>query len=113
MFTNATSQLSDNFKDFATTNAGNKCPSNAFFAHCHQELFHEQWKVLLDDEFVNAYEHGIIITCCNGIKWHFYPQIFTYSADYPEKWVMGFFADFALAQETANLIHQNSDGLHM
>lgn len=39
----------------------------------------------MDDEFIEAYKHGIIITCCDGIKRRFYPRIFTYSADYPEK----------------------------
>jgi hypothetical protein len=55
--------------------------------HCHRELFHEQWKILLDDEFLEAYKHGIIIHCCDGITQRFYPRIFTYSADYPEKYV--------------------------
>ena len=86
--TDITSQLPDNFKDFATRNVGGKCPSDAFFAHCHRELFHEQWKVLLDDELIDAYEHSIILMCCDGIKRRFYPRIFTYSTDYPEKWVM-------------------------
>ena len=88
--TNTTSQLPDDFKDFATRYARDKCPSDAFFAHCHCELFHEQWKVLLDGDFLNAYEHGIVITCCDGIKRRFYPRIFTYSADYPEKRVVKF-----------------------
>jgi hypothetical protein len=42
--------------------------------------------VLLDDEFLEAWKHGIVITCCDGVKRRFYPRIFTYSADYPEKW---------------------------
>ncbi|KAL6298277.1 hypothetical protein BKA93DRAFT_710038, partial [Sparassis latifolia] len=29
--------------------------------------------------------HGIVITCCDGVQRRFYPRIFTYSADYPEK----------------------------
>jgi hypothetical protein len=33
----------------------------------------EVWQQLLDDDFLEAYQHGI------------YPRIFTYSADYPEK----------------------------
>ena len=86
--TDIASQLPDNFKDFATRNAGGKCPSDAFFAHCHCELFHEQWKVLLNDKLIDAYKHGIILICCDEIKRWFYPQIFTYSTDYPEKWVM-------------------------
>jgi hypothetical protein len=37
------------------------------------------------EEFLEAYQHGIVITCLDGIKCRFYPRIFTYSADYPEK----------------------------
>ncbi|KAF8833975.1 hypothetical protein BDN67DRAFT_863774, partial [Paxillus ammoniavirescens] len=40
---------------------------------------------LLDDEFMESYQHRIMITCCDGVKRRFYPRIFTYSADYPEK----------------------------
>jgi len=54
--------------------------------HCLREFFHEQWKVLLDDDFLEAWNHGIVILCWDGIKRRFYPRIFTYSADYPEKW---------------------------
>jgi len=36
--------------------------------HCHRKLFHAQWKKLFDDEFVNAYEHGLILTCADGIE---------------------------------------------
>ncbi|KAJ8581094.1 hypothetical protein M405DRAFT_926351, partial [Rhizopogon salebrosus TDB-379] len=70
--------LPDSFKDF--TGGNSECAT-----HCHRELFHEQWKILLDDEFEEAYKHGIVIRCCDGIMRRFYPRIFTYSADYPEK----------------------------
>ena len=40
---------------------------------------------LIDDEFVYAWEHGTVISCGDGILRRFYPCIFTYSADYPEK----------------------------
>jgi len=53
--------------------------------HCARELMHAQWAILLDDEFVEAWQHGIVVTCCDGIKRRFYPRIFSYSADYPEK----------------------------
>ena len=33
---------------------------------CHRELFHAQWGVLLDDEFIEAYKHGIVSQCYNG-----------------------------------------------
>lgn len=53
--------------------------------HCHREFLHAQWEILLDDEFIEAWKHGIVIACCNGITRQFYPRIFIYSADYPEK----------------------------
>jgi hypothetical protein len=80
-------QLPDEFKDFVMNNSGGKTLSGALMTHCHRELFHEQWQILLDEDFINAYQHGIVITCCDGIKHRFYPRIFTYSADYPEKFV--------------------------
>ena len=46
---------------------------------------HAQWKLLLDDEFMEAYQHGVKITCHDGLDRRFYPRLFTYSADYPEK----------------------------
>ena len=33
------------------------------------------------------YEHGVIVTCADGIVRRVFPRIFTYSADYPEKYV--------------------------
>jgi hypothetical protein len=53
--------------------------------HCHREIFHAQWEILLDEEFLAAYKHGILIRCYDGVVRRLYPRIFTYSADYPEK----------------------------
>ncbi|KIM59251.1 hypothetical protein SCLCIDRAFT_27508 [Scleroderma citrinum Foug A] len=77
--------LPDSFKDFATEHFGGKAPPADFMAHCHRELFHTQWGIILDDEFLEVWEHGIVIRCCDGVERRFYPRIFTYSADYPEK----------------------------
>lgn len=55
-------------------------------AHCHRELTHAQWRLLLDDEFLYAYEHGLVVECGDGNWRRFYPRIFSYSADYPEKY---------------------------
>ncbi|KIM83849.1 hypothetical protein PILCRDRAFT_68884 [Piloderma croceum F 1598] len=78
--------LPDSFKDFATAQtAGGKAPSPALMTHCSRELFHAQWKVLLDDNFLQAWKHGIMILCADDINHQFYPRIFTYSADYPKK----------------------------
>ena len=46
---------------------------------------HAVWELILDDEFLHAYEHGIVISCADGVSRRIYPRIFTYSADYPEK----------------------------
>jgi hypothetical protein len=43
------------------------------------------WRLLLDDEFLEAYTHGLVIKCVDGITRRVFPRIFTYSADYPEK----------------------------
>ena len=67
--------------------AGDKLPGSVLFTHCHRELFHAQWKDLLDDDFLQAYEHGMVFTCGDNVKRRLFPRIFTYSADYPEKYV--------------------------
>ena len=45
------------------------------------------WALMLDDEFLEAYRHGIVLQCADGVVHRVYPRIFTYSADYPEKYV--------------------------
>ncbi|PPQ81433.1 hypothetical protein CVT24_001917 [Panaeolus cyanescens] len=54
-------------------------------SHLKRELMQAVWLTLLDDEFMYAYEHGIVITCIDGIVRRIFPRFFTYSADYPEK----------------------------
>jgi hypothetical protein len=78
-------QLPDSFKDFASPYVGVGGPTKGFLSHCRKEVFHAQWNILLDDDFVSAYRHGIVIQCLDGVMRRFYPRIFTYSADYPEK----------------------------
>lgn len=45
------------------------------------------WLFLLDDEFMHAYEHGVVIRCGDGIERRVFPRFLVYSADYPEKCV--------------------------
>lgn len=59
---------------------------------------HAIWALLLDADFVQAYIHGIVIECADGILHRVYPRIFTYSADYPEKWVLLFPHQFPFSQ---------------
>ena len=62
-----------------------KGPSKALIAHVRREIMHAQWSLLLDGDFLQIYAHGIVIECTDGVLRRFYPRIFTYSADYPEK----------------------------
>ncbi|KAH7904506.1 hypothetical protein BJ138DRAFT_1019068 [Hygrophoropsis aurantiaca] len=78
-------KLPDAFKDFAVENWGGKGPTPEFMAHCNREFFHAQWDILLDDEFLEVYRHGLVVTCRDGVERRFFPRFFTYSADYPEK----------------------------
>lgn len=52
---------------------------------CKRELMQRIWVILLDDEFMEAYEHGILVTCGDGVVRRIFPRITSYSADYPEK----------------------------
>lgn len=79
------SQLPDAFKDFASQHMDGEQPSDSFMTHCRRELLQAQWDILLDEEFLMAYQHGIVTECCDGIMRRFYPRLLTYSADYKEK----------------------------
>ncbi|KAG2053010.1 hypothetical protein BDR06DRAFT_1009120 [Suillus hirtellus] len=50
-------KLLDSFKDFAGTHTEGKGIGHECTTHCHRELFQGQWRVLLDDEFLEAYCH--------------------------------------------------------
>ncbi|KAF7432593.1 hypothetical protein PC9H_004535 [Pleurotus ostreatus] len=62
-----------------------KAASKPLVTHCKRELMHAIWRLLLDDEFREAYMHGIVVDCSDGFRRRMYPRFFTYSADYPEK----------------------------
>ena len=64
----------------------------SILTHCCRELMHAVWKFLLDDDFIHAHIYGIVVRCHDGVEQRIYPRIFTYSADYPEKWVSWFHA---------------------
>ena len=77
-------QLPPDFHDFFSALTG-EAPTADILTHCRREVMHAVWVLLLDEEFMHAYEHGIVIECPDGKFRRFYPRIFTYSADYPEK----------------------------
>ena len=80
--------LDDSFEDFASTfHCKWGTQKGDILTHCRRELMHAIWSFLLDKDFLHAYTYGIIIQCIDGIERRVYPRIFTYSADYPEKYV--------------------------
>jgi len=82
------SQLPDYFHDFAATfHKKWAAQQKDILAHCRRELVHAVWNLLLDDAFIHAFKYGIVIKCADGVERRVYPRFFTYSADYPEKYV--------------------------
>jgi len=55
--------------------------------HCKRELIHLIWLLILDEEFMHAYVHGFDYVFYDGIRRLVFPRLFTYAADYPEKYV--------------------------
>ena len=80
--------LPNTFMTFAAENIGGKGPNPSFLAHCAREMYHTQWSIILNNEFLKAYRHGIVVKCYDQISHCFYPRIFTHSADYKEKYVL-------------------------
>ena len=82
-YTNLSFQLPNHIQSFIQKFATSA--TDPQMAHCQCELLYKAWKVLLDNDFIHMYLHGVIMDCVDGIRWWVYPHIFTYSADYPEK----------------------------
>ncbi|KAG1855096.1 hypothetical protein C8R48DRAFT_776498 [Suillus tomentosus] len=57
----------------------------SLLTYCRRQLFQACWEILMDEEFLYAYRHGIVLKCADGVMRRVYLRIFTYSADYPEK----------------------------
>ena len=83
-------QLPDTIQDEYGSAFG-KSATVPVLTYLKRELMHAIWSVLLDAEFMNAYIHGIVIKCADGITRRIFPRILTYSADYPEKSVISQF----------------------
>lgn len=77
--------MPDSVRDSIQQKLGGKAAAKSVITHCNRELMHALWDILLDAEFIEAWQHGIILRCADGVLRRFYPRIFTYSADYPEK----------------------------
>ncbi|KAI0629503.1 hypothetical protein C8Q77DRAFT_1065419 [Trametes polyzona] len=62
-----------------------KAPTTETLRWLRSELMQQVWTTLLDDEFVHAYVHGVLVECADGVVRRLFPRFFSYSADYPEK----------------------------
>jgi hypothetical protein len=51
--------------------------------HLRRELMQEVWLILMDDDFMHAYMHGIELD--DDDLYLFFPRNLTDSNDYPEK----------------------------
>ena len=80
------SQLPDSFTDAYMKEFGIPPPPDVI-THCRRELFHEVVKLILEGRFAEAYKHGILIMFPDGITRRVFPRFYSYSADYPEKYV--------------------------
>lgn len=89
--------LPDSIKDILSRLSGiSKTGMASLHTFCRRELFHACWEILLDEDFLSAYRHGIILKCADGVTRRVYPRIFTYSADYPEKVLIATIKDMGL-----------------
>ena len=43
------------------------------------------WLEILDEKFMEAWLHGIVVLCSDGILRRLFFRFFIYAADYPEK----------------------------
>jgi hypothetical protein len=64
-----------------------KLPSTALMTYLKRELMQRVWRILLGADLIHAYLHGIVIKCADGVERLVFPRFFTYSADYPEKFI--------------------------
>ena len=78
-------QIPDSFHNFLSSVLQRPSHKKAVLTHCRQELMHQVWYLLLNNDFLEAYQHGMVLKCADGIVQCIYPHIFTYSADYKEK----------------------------
>ncbi|KAI5894787.1 uncharacterized protein SCHCODRAFT_02496704 [Schizophyllum commune H4-8] len=89
--------LPPDFNSFAAENHAKWATQHKdITTHCRRELMHAVWKFLLDEEFLQAYKYGVVVRCVDGVERRIYPRIFTYSADYPEKVLLGTIRDGGL-----------------
>ncbi|KAJ3559339.1 hypothetical protein NP233_g11288 [Leucocoprinus birnbaumii] len=79
------STLPSTFQDWYSKVSEGASAPDALFTHLKRDLIHAIWSLILDPDFLEAYVHGIVVECADGIMRRLFPRFFTYAADYPEK----------------------------
>ncbi|TEB34018.1 hypothetical protein FA13DRAFT_1789210 [Coprinellus micaceus] len=59
-------KLSDTFDEYLRERNDGKLPSDGLYTHCARELFQKQWGIMLDDELIDAMQHGVLLPCPDG-----------------------------------------------
>jgi hypothetical protein len=66
-------------------NTFGKLATSEILTHLRRELIQAIWLLLLDDEFIHAYLHGLEMELFHEILCLLFPRFLCHSADYPEK----------------------------
>ncbi|KAL1703963.1 hypothetical protein EV121DRAFT_280730 [Schizophyllum commune] len=76
--------LPDDFADWYIATFGVR-PSDAIKTHMKREIVQGVWRILLTPELIEAYTHGMVVGCADGVLRRTFPRFFAYSSDYLEK----------------------------
>ena len=63
-----------------------KLATSEMLTHLCRELMQEVWLILMDDDFMHAYIHGLELNFIEDDLYVFFPRFLTDSKDYPEKY---------------------------
>ncbi|KAG8767288.1 hypothetical protein FRC12_006324 [Ceratobasidium sp. 428] len=82
-------KLTGDVKSMIQAELGGQVFNDHLQKHVRREIFQACTRDMLNDKFLDAYKNGIKIVCNDGVERRVYPRIMTYSADYPEKTMVG------------------------
>lgn len=80
-------QLPDAIQDFYQRFFGVSATADVL-RFCRSQVLQAVWLLLLDPDFMHAYEHGMLVQCGDGVLRRLFPRFLTYSADYPERFAI-------------------------
>ncbi|KAI0672334.1 hypothetical protein C8Q78DRAFT_971002 [Trametes maxima] len=86
--------LPDKIQDWYTR-MYNIAATAAVLTFLKRELMQQVWLLIMDDRFMYAYIHGLIIACGDGVLRRLFIRFLLYAADYPEKILLACLKYFA------------------